>query len=164
MTEFSLLLNKVNYWVSVERVKTIGIDGFMGSGKTYLAEQLEENINAKRIELDSYLVRGGKGDGYLNRFDFEKLITDYRNALLGGSVVFIDGICLLDVISKIGINLDRSIYIKKLGSNDYWYDGLDLDLFLESSQVCSPLGQSELVYHKEYTPHRNSNFIFVRSE
>lgn len=87
----------------------VGIDGEVGVGKsTTIAPLLRKLLGGIVLSLDSYLEKDN--GGYIGHLRYDAL----RQYLLGlvqkSDPVIIEGIMLLDVLEKVGVNQDYLIY------------------------------------------------------
>ncbi|MFH1712822.1 MAG: hypothetical protein ABH896_01360 [Candidatus Jacksonbacteria bacterium] len=108
----------------------IGIDGFLGAGKTYLANQLGKVLglnDIKVIDLDDNKKKYfSRNQGSIINCDFKKLKEDITNFRKKTSVIF-SSVCLLQILKKIDVFPNVHVYIKKMakpvgGASDTWRD------------------------------------------
>ncbi|MDZ7717608.1 MAG: hypothetical protein U5K72_02160 [Balneolaceae bacterium] len=145
----------------------ITIDGRDGSGKSTLAISLANALDAEHLEIDQY-VNENK-DGYSKHIRFNDLYKDYESSCRDYSIVILEGICIMNIISKIGVEPDISIYIKRIKDN-FWFDGLmlfnpdkDADQHIADRRLSDNSLQSEIIrYHYRYMPHETSDIVFER--
>ena len=76
----------------------IAIDGDLGAGKTTLSESLKQKYGIRSVNVDDYL--GDRRGEYVHALDLEGLKKSIVN---GSSLVIVEGVCILDIFSKIGI-------------------------------------------------------------
>jgi hypothetical protein len=151
----------------------IGIDGLDGCGKSTLANELAGHIHFDVVSIDDFLDRN-KGT-YVDHIELNRL----GEALQGRNAI-VEGVCLLKVLSLIGLKPDLSIYVQRI-RNGIWDDedwlGLDRDLdeHLERIRIAAtafsedgedvPLADmsTEVIrYHHEYRPHDSADLTFSR--
>ena len=68
---------------------------------------------------------------YLNRnkggrfkfIKYEILFNEIKQIVTSGKIPIVDSVCILKILNKININSDLKIYVKRLSSYGYWYDG-----------------------------------------
>ncbi len=150
---------------------TIGIDGLDGCGKSTLASELAGHTHFDVICLDDFLDKS-KGT-YIKHIDIDRV----RDAIRGRKVI-VEGVCLLQVLSKADLKLDLSIYVQRI-RNGLWADedwlGLnqDVDEYLEKLRVDAEAISEEdesvpeedlsteiIRYHHEYHPHEKADLTF----
>ena len=165
----------------------IGIDGLDGVGKSYLAKELSEGLDAKMIELDEFLIKQqGIYVDSLRLDDLEKEIAQRKCS------VIVEGVCLLDAMEKVGQQLTILIYIKKVADYGIWHDKetcdptdgaedvinrkeLGLQRFIElqleeghelsadeQNPSLSTLTKELIRYHDQYRPSLRADYIFNR--
>lgn len=159
---------------NTSRAYIIGIDGFNGSGKSYLAEKIMTYLHGVLFSLDCY---AGKNTGvYLNNFDYERLLKEFNLINQDVRVIIFEGICLLNILEKIDIQLDKLIYVKHFSSDGFWIDDrlCDPNITLEEALStikrmetnCPPgIGNLEreiAKYHHIYNPIEKSQILFHR--
>jgi len=146
----------------------VGVDGWIGAGKTRLAYCMACRTGSHVIDLDDFL--DGTQGMYLERLDYNrlgKLIRRYRDA--GGSII-IAGICILAVLQKLPLKLDVLIYVKRINDHGQWIDKGECDeqeggtptghSFPESIATA---GKQVSRYHREFRPRSAATVIFVRT-
>ncbi len=162
------------------------IDGVDGAGKSTLAEKLSLSLGISWLNLDNY-VEKEKGN-YVNFLNLEGLKTAMNEFQ---QPIIIEGICLLEVLSKIGRFPDLLIYIKRMSSYGSWRDeeeceitekieGFvqkkkeDLKIFciaeariegheFSENEFSFPALREELIrYHHKHRPHKKADVIFIR--
>ncbi len=174
------LTEEVARGISVGQI--IGIDGKDGSGKTTLAHRIAGRIKGKVVSLDEYVEK--KKDGYVPYLHVERICTTLSGET--GPLV-VEGICLLAAAKRIGMKIDKLIYVKRMDHYGQWLDeeecdskmpvedliekleeNLDLDIFEEcqgSKAVQLTELRKEIVrYHAEYRPSKGADYIFHRIE
>ena len=147
---------------------TIGIDGFCGAGKTFLARKLSEALNVGLISIDSHLVYRGTQSRYVDRLDWAALDDSLNQRARAHRQVILEGICFLDVIKRLGIckNSVCWVYVKRLSHNSgIWHDGVSLEEFEESDSTSACIPEPDLSvlrYHSIFNPHRSANLEYRR--
>ncbi|MDO7085229.1 hypothetical protein WNY51_12225 [Pseudocolwellia sp. AS88] len=144
--------------ISLSTKNIILVDGFNGSGKSYLAQELSKSLAVPTLDLDDYIIKTGGNHYYVDRLDLDKLYLD----IVSKNPIIVSGACILDVFSILNLKFDSHIYVKRIsGSN--WHDGLDLEdyhsqNFDPNRQVCT------FKYHKLFEPHLVANVVYSRHE
>ncbi|ASG05386.1 hypothetical protein [Vibrio anguillarum] len=162
----------------------IWIDGKDGSGKSYLAKQLGEQLEIPVLSVDDFLVR--QQGFYVSSVKFDQL----RDTIVQASKpVIIEGVCLLKVRENLGIDGGLDIYVKRMSPMGYWADADECDLEvppdefiqsqleileraatigfmgIESSSEPTefpPLARELIEYHYSYQPHKKSDITYCR--
>src|SRR3954466_16276698 len=89
----------------------IGVDGWTGVGKTTLAEALARSLNGFSYDLDRALTHN------LKRYVTSLRLEEVSEALARpGSLLFVSGICLRQVLADVGRAADVHIYIKRMAT------------------------------------------------
>ena len=151
-----------------KEIRVIGIDGFCGSGKTFLARQLSPALKADLVSTDRHAVRQGGYRCYLDRLDLAALGNELDLTAQADRQVILEGICLLEVIARLGISRNSvcSVYVKRLSRNSgIWHDGVDLDEFENSDFLLTSVPEPDLSvlrYHTVFNPHRSADFEYRR--
>ncbi|EGQ7704118.1 TPA: hypothetical protein PMB55_003663 [Vibrio cholerae] len=173
----------------VEQIKnnhpdTIWIDGKDGSGKSYLAKQLGEQLEISVVSVDDFLVR--QQGTYVSSVKFEQLRDTINQAR---KPVIIEGVCLLKVRENLGIEGGLDIYVKRMSPMGYWADEDECDLkvapddfiqrqletleraasieFMGIESNGEPIEFPQLArelieYHYSYQPHKRSDITYCR--
>lgn len=162
----------------------IGIDGFFGAGKTYLAKELGNALNINVINIDKYLIKNKEGS--VKNIDLEKLKKDIISMGKKGSLI-IEGACLLSIFELIDIKYNLLIYIKRIkrvsSFYSFWrdkdeceYDG-DIKEKIKQEKINAkkllgdpnyeprePIANKEnMEYHQEFKPHKKANYYYNRN-
>lgn len=154
--------------------RLISMDGLMDSGKTRLAQFLAKDIKIPHIKLDDDRYRIKDMAKFVESIRYENLIGDLPKYLKTYKKVIIDGVCILEVLSRIDCTSDLRIYVKKL-IKDYWWDGNVLDYSKDIEAVIKGDMKersipNELVYHEviryhfKYQPELSAGIIFERPD
>lgn len=172
------LAEEVARGISVGQAVRIGIDGKDGSGKTTLAQRIAEQIKGKVVSLDEY-VEKNKG-GYVPYLRVEEIRATLSSET--GPLV-VEGVCLLAPAERIGVTIDKLIYVKRMNSYRLWLDEEECDPkepvedliekleknlgIFEESEASETVQLRELVkeivrYHAEYQPSKQADYIFHR--
>ena len=92
----------------------IGLDGLDGIGKTTLARELAQRLNAKLISLDQYEEKGHRR--YVENLRCSDIIVDIS------SITVIEGVCLRAVEERCQIFIDLHIYVRRIDKYGIWDD------------------------------------------
>jgi hypothetical protein len=105
----------------------VGVEGFCGSGKSCLAKRLAQLGVGRSLDTDSYLpaLSSEEADSYTDRLKASDLKADIQGAQDETGVV-LSGVCLRQVLQRLGIEADVFICVKRLVGPHYWADGTDL--------------------------------------
>ncbi|MBX9629036.1 MAG: hypothetical protein K2X67_00815 [Burkholderiales bacterium] len=145
----------------------VGIDGFMGSGKTKLAFALAESMNGIRVSLDAYIDRDVESKNYSEKIMRHYLVSDLRKLQAAFQFVVLEGICLLEVLATISRTPDSHVYVKRISTGGLWHDGFHLEDY-ETDQAITEnqegLHKSEFEYHSKWRPHERAIAIFERPD
>jgi hypothetical protein len=171
----------------------ISIDGWSGSGKSYLSNMFNESDNIEIIHLDSYI---NKNQGlYLEEMEYDNIKNKFEELLESKSKILVEGDCVLKILDNIGFEPNNKVYVKELGILNGWYYERYLDenkeieeIFQEddeemsntipfegmtnhSSTTDDDLSKArkglfyDLVrYHRDYKPHESCDVLFERKE
>lgn len=161
----------------------VGVDGHLGSGKSYLARQLASLIDGTHIEVDRYLAP--QQGAYLPFLNLEEL----RQAVLAEGArqpVIVDGICLQEVFDLLGLRPDLTVYVRRISPAGLWHDE---DLSAASPEAPDPeevlqeyedlakvlepdtgteehahVSREVARYHREYRPVQRADILYDRRE
>src|SRR5207249_6732225 len=97
------------------------IDCNDGAGKTYLARYIASKIHGEVVSLDDCIDQ--HKESYIPNLRIEDIRTKVRSA--HGPIV-LEGICLLEAAEKIGILIDKLIYVKRMKGRE-WRDEVECD-------------------------------------
>ena len=105
----------------------VGIEGFCGSGKSYLAERLARDLlDTVVLDTDDHVAGKDERLPYVERIDYRRL----KRALTTTSgAVLIHGICLRTIMRRFGVAPAMFIYVKRAATTGLWHGGLDLEDF-----------------------------------
>jgi len=131
----------------------VGVDGFDGTGKTTLAFKLANELSGIRVGLDCYVEKEREAERYVGLLRLEDLARDISRLLRCFPYVVVDGVCLSEALSAIGITPKKIVYVKKTSLLGLWHKGFDLQNYLAGSTADSWLENSILSYHQHYQPH-----------
>ena len=131
--------------VSRKKASIIAVDGNPGVGKSTIATAISKYFGYICVHLDDYLDVG-KG-----RFVANLNILRLENAVLkGGRPIIIEGLCLLEVLEKLGIQPDLVIYVK--------------GMYAKCNKLDSMLFDEVEAYLSDYLPQQKADIIFNMNE
>lgn len=114
------LIEQLRHKGVVSKKVAIGIDGANGTGKTTLAYCLGCEFQIPIINIDQFINRNqGSYQEQIRYKELKELISFYKGCQRS---IIIEGVCLLAIISKLQLQLDLLIYIKKLNKRREWLD------------------------------------------
>ncbi|MBW8330313.1 MAG: AAA family ATPase [Thiobacillus sp.] len=145
----------------------VGVDGFMGSGKTKLAFELAESLGGIRISLDTYIDRDADAQDYPSKIMRDYLASDLQKLKGAFQFVVIEGICLLEVLAPISWVPDSLVYVKRISTAGLWHDGFHLEDFETNQSTVENqegLHRSEFEYHSKWRPHERATVVYERVE
>jgi hypothetical protein len=156
----------------------IGVDGTDGVRKTSISTSLSQTLGLPLLSLDDYLVK--KQGGFVEFLRYDEL----RDELGAAQRFIVEGVCLLEVLERIGAAVDALVYVKRY-HHGLWADERELDVTLETVddflaqehkytvRVAQLFGGSdhqnddgpsladEIVrYHAKYRPHQNADCVY----
>ncbi|MCR9096416.1 MAG: hypothetical protein NXI30_19500 [bacterium] len=129
--------------IRLSEAPLIALDGLPGAGKSTLAIRLSADLGVKSVHLDDYLVPNGVG--YTNRLEYRRI----RRALSVRPVI-VEGVCMLDVLDRMGLHPDQLIYLRAPCSARY------LD-------VGHPLVREVNAYSDRARPMEKATFVLLRT-
>jgi len=143
-----------------------GLEGFCGSGKTKLADQLGAQVPMYVCHVDSFAKKFDQPPPYTECLD----LTALRRALEQreeSRPTFVEGICLRDVLALVDLSPAIFVYLKRIGQNGLWYDGLRLEDFEAGQPIPGDMDEphrSDLEHHARVRPHVQAELIYERVE
>jgi hypothetical protein len=141
----------------------VGIEGFCGSGKSYLADRLGRDlIESVVVHTDDYATGDDETVPYVDRIDYRRL----RHAVSSASgMVIVDGICLRPIMRRLGLTPALFVYVKCISVTGLWHDGLHLEDFADDprNQHHEP-HRSDFRYHSDERPHERADIAYCHRE
>ena len=107
--------------LAAENTSLIGIDGWPGAGKSTLADRLSERLGVRVVHLDS-LLDMNRG-AFTPNIRYSELERELKHRPL-----IVEGVCLLEVLSRAAAEPDVLIYVKKFDAHGVWVDEEDCEL------------------------------------
>lgn len=135
------IFNELNIIGAFNKKLIIGIDGKDGVGKTRLAMYLNNNMNCTIISLDKFLERNT--EMYAKSINLKEIKNNIENT---NRTIIIEGVCLLHIVQRLSIRIDKLIYVKRT-RHGTWVD----------EEICLPLESLDLVFEKQ----RNKIFYYL---
>lgn len=157
----------------------ISIDGWAGSGKSNLGRAMADALRATCLHVDGYL-KPNQGK-YLGALNYEALAQRLDSAVRPG-VVIAEGVCVQQVLEKLGIEPTHRVYVKLVSPRGDWSEGTRLarsadELAAEEDtlrEMRAMLGESDIQdavpameqelrrYHHAYLPHLTADYLYER--
>jgi len=121
----SEIIQRICTLITEKKLYLISVDGLSGIGKSFLSKKISEIKNCKYIDIDGdYLI---PNDGlYLDFIKYEKLKNDIFEIISNEKIAVVDGICILEVLNRIGFKPDLKVYVKRIHIQQ-WRDGKHID-------------------------------------
>jgi len=134
--------------------------------KTTLSTKISNGLCIPRIELDDF-VKENQG-GYINFIDYKGL----SDKIVSKKPVIVEGICVLQILNKIQVKPDVSIYINVV--DRYGFCNAQIRYFPPDKTAEEVINErirkgysvgyeADIIrYHYSFMPHENADFIFQR--
>ena len=144
--------------------RVIGIEGHSTSGKSHLGKELANASGATLISTDTYARERQHGDRYQDLIDLARLRAD---VVVGSErrFVFVEGICLRDVLNAADVKPDLFVYIKRITAAGLWAD--DPENYLTDGRPNPDLSwvdRQSALYHIQHSPLEFADFVYERRE
>ena len=143
--------------------RLLTIDGWMGAGKSLLADALAHCLSVQALDLDCFLIPDQKA--FVNAIRIDEL----RKALsdVPGSVI-VSGVCVKHVLQLVGCTSDCTIYVKRMAiwgwaDEDEIYGNLLEQTASEARSPVPPLHLEVRAYHQRYRPEESADLVFLRA-
>lgn len=162
ITDYESLLKRLR---KVPLPVTVGLEGFTGSGKSYLAGELQRDLDACVVHTDEYVCGEDESAPYPSRLDYLRLLSDVDRAGCNSSLIIIEGICLRQVLCRGGLSASVFVYIKCLAQNGLWHEEIHLEDFKTGNEIVENREEphlSDYTYHVIERPHERAEIIFQR--
>ena len=125
------------------RKYTIAVDGFPGTGKSNLARYLALELDMPSIDSDMFRIRSNEQPSY--RYAELGNVIQSRHEL--DRPVILEGVFLLDTLSKLNLGVDYLIYVKNIEAEA----GLKLKESLpEYTAKFNPEEQAQYIFNSEF--------------
>lgn len=190
-TSISDLAEEIRDQSAGERI-IISVDGFDGSGKSSLGQDLANLIDAQFVDIDHYLVENQ--GGFLNFIRYDPLFNSIKDHMDTSSCI-VAGCCILEVLNHLNIDPTITIYMKYLRADNIWMKGRFLAKYnspkeavtaankelkefsifnsklerdggdgISNELEISGLRKDLIKYHYDYSPHEIAQIIFERND
>jgi len=143
------------------------VEGFTGSGKSKLSNDLGRDLKAAVIHTDEYVLAGDESLPYPDRIDYGRITTAITLARSTSSPIVMEGICLRNILDRLSLSADLFVYVKRVASNGLWHDGFHLEDFEAGNGIeedCKEPHRSDFAYHAAARPHEQTDLLFERIE
>lgn len=142
--------------------RLLAIDGWLGSGKTELAKQLSRLCELWALDLDCFMLL--RIDAFMDALNWRGLAAAIEAS---DARLVISGVCVRDVLARLGLEADRHIYVKRM-SGLFWEDeddaiGDGLQEYAEAGFPPSGLQLEVHAYHLAIAPHLNRDYEYQRT-
>ncbi|MBI5189624.1 MAG: hypothetical protein HZA22_02965 [Nitrospirae bacterium] len=160
-----------------KQLGVVAIHGAPSAGKTTLATILGKRLGGSVIIVDQYIKKNPSGR-YPDFLDYQRLGIALDNVT---SPTIIEGVCLLEVLDRILLKPDITIYARNPNDHDWVnYDINDIEYESQLSEIesniqiarrCYPdsyhddecLEKDNAIYHNKYKPVELSDFLYIRN-
>jgi hypothetical protein len=143
----------------------VGLEGFMNSGKSFLADEIGEKLACVVIHTDNFVAPSDESLPYVERLNYDLLKLSLSKGASGSSIVLVDGICLRLILARVQVAPALFVYVKRMAPSGLWNDGFHLEDFESDDQsVNGEPERSDLRYHVIERPHERAQFVFHRVE
>ena len=135
----------------------IAIDGWFHAGKSHLAIEVAEAMGRWWLDLDSFLER--QKTSYVKSIYVEEL----RAALSDGSPHVVSGVCMREVLHRVGFPSSVHVYVKRMSRGDWVDEGDASGTFRDLPdypRAASTLEARE--YHSNWAPHARASYVLER--
>jgi hypothetical protein len=143
----------------------IAFDGCPSAGKTALMNRIAVNRKWPAIDFDPY-IECERGE-FVNALRLPDLTAAIACARLQSPVVLVAGVCMREVLERIGITAVQHVYVQRNSPM-----GIPGDLDILDLEDGRPLGDTSLLneldlevatYHARYRPRSHADIIYVRT-
>ena len=156
--------------LSLKSPSIVSIDGVDGVGKSTLACKFAEELNLLQIEIDTFVQE--QQAGYIDYIKYDRLSESIKQAIIANQVIILEGICVQQVLKKLGLNSYAKVYVKVIDNYGFWMDQIRFfppeksadEMIAERKAKRFSLGHVEDIirYHYTFKPHENADYIFER--
>ncbi|PRG36690.1 hypothetical protein C6T52_14220 [Burkholderia multivorans] len=126
---------------------------------------LASRLKCPAIDLDPYLERE-RGE-FSNALRLTELASAIEQACRQSPVVLVAGVCMREVLDRLGIAAARHVYVQR---NSTMGIPCDLDILdledgrqIIDTSLFGELDREVAAYHDRYHPRRNADVVYVRT-
>jgi hypothetical protein len=152
--------------IRAAKAGTIAIDRCDGAGKTALANQLGNLLDRSNIDFDTFLNK--HLGSYVAALKLDELETAIRTTSASDQGLIISGVCMLDVLGRVGASADLIVYVERRSKRDILGDFYILrceeGFSIPENLPLSDLQKELCDYHCAFKPRSRADLIFVRQE
>lgn len=146
------------------RLGLITFDGCMLAGKTELMREIARRLGVQGLDLDDFVER--RQGVFVEALKLHELTAAIEQARAKSGVVLLSGICMLEVLERIGRESNLTVYVQA-NNRDGTPDDIDLigaetgrrpdliEFFGELEDEC-------FSYRARYRPHNGADVLFIR--
>lgn len=142
----------------------VTFDGCMLAGKTELMREIARRLGVQGLDLDDFVER--QQGVFVEALRLQKLAAAIEQASENSGVVLLSGICMLEVLERMGCESNLTVYIQ---ANNQDGKPDDIDLIGAETGRCPDLieffGELEdecFSYHARYRPRNGADVLFIR--
>ena len=155
----------VRHLRTLPKGSVVGIEGFMASGKSFLATQLAETCGFAVLHTDDFVQGDDETRPYIERLDLPRLDLRFGQLSAHTPAIIIEGICLRQVATHASIPVSLYVYVKRIARSGLWHDELHLEDFEAGADTnAEEPDLSDMRYHAQVRPHDIANFEIHRPE
>ena len=136
------------------------LDGCTAAGKTVLARDLAERLQAGVVDVDGYIDR--HQDTFVGALRVDELKSATEGALARSGIVFVSGICARDVADRAGLAPVLFVYVKRKTLAGVMADMDILDAEDGLFRRYRPGLEAEIAgYHRRRLPCHNADILYI---
>jgi hypothetical protein len=153
----------VEYRQSGRRI--LAVDGFMGSGKSSLAELLAAQLGCGALSLDDCLPEQQSNPSYVGQLDHPRIASAIEGFRADGEGI-IEGICLRIVLQQHHVASEDVFYVYAASvavqaEHVLWHEASIVD---REKMPPQRLHREIVIYHREWRPHASAHVTVIRSD
>lgn len=142
----------------------ITFDGCMLAGKTKLMREIASRLGVQGLDLDDFVER--QQGMFIEALRLQELTAAIEQARAKSGVILLSGICMLEVLERIGRESDLAVYVQ---ANNQDNEPDDIDLIGAETgrrpELIEFFGELEdecFSYHARYRPRNGADVLFIR--